>query len=599
VTSPTGKGLGALREVVQLVWSEASRFVRVRLIAVLSLVITASVLTALGPIALKLVIDAFTGQAHGSSASPVLLLGAFVLAQFLARTADEIRGLIHARVERRMFRALSERLFAHLMQLPLRLHLQRQTGAVGQTLEQGLQGYRMILYHLVFTLLPVTAQLGSVVLVLAGLARPVFLGIFCAAVACYGMVFAYGAARVSRAARAASAAHVAAHAAITDSVLNYETVKYFTAESVVQARVGEALSRTEAEWAGFYRRYTWSGLRAATVFSIFLAAAVLCAAREVEAGRMTVGDFVLINTYMLQIIGPVEMLGYAMQAFSQGVAMMERMMALLRETPEPKSRCDLALLGGPGTLEFQEVSLCYRPGHAVLTGVSFDVPGGRTLGVVGASGSGKSTLVRLLVRLLEPDSGRVLLDGVPISEMPLATLRQAIAVVPQDTVLFDDTIAYNIGFGRSGASRQEVERAAMLAHLHEFIMSLPDGYETRVGERGVRLSGGERQRISIARAALKRPRVFVFDEATSSLDTHTEREILANLREIARATTTLVIAHRLSTVADAHEIAVLDSGTVVERGTHEELLVLGGHYAALWAAQKQGASPQATQGLTA
>lgn len=590
MTYQTGRSLGALREVVQLVWSEASRFVRVRLLVVLLLVVTASVLAALGPIALKLVIDAFTGQARGKSASPVLLLGALVLAQFLARVADEIRGFIHARVERRMFRTLSARLFAHLMQLPLRFHLERQTGAVGQTLEQGLQGYRMILYHLVFTLLPVTAQLGTVALVLAGLGRPAFLGLFCAALACYATVFAYGAATVSRAARTASAAHVAAHAAMTDSILNYETVKYFAAEPVVQARVGEALSRTEAEWTAFYRRYMWSGLRAATVFSIFLAATVLCAAREVEAGRLTVGDFVLINTYMLQVIGPVEMLGYAMQAFSQGIAMLERMMAVLREAPEPKSRLESALLNGPGALEFQGVSLCYRPGHSVLTDVNLDVPAGRTLGVVGASGSGKSTLVRLLVRLLEPDSGRILLDGVPISELPLATLRQAVAVVPQDTVLFDDTIAYNIAFGRSGANRQEVERAAMLAHLHEFIMSLPEGYETRVGERGVRLSGGERQRVSIARAALKRPQVFVFDEATSSLDSHTEREILANLREIARASTTLVIAHRLSTVADAHEIAVLDGGAVVERGTHEELLVRGGHYAALWAAQKRGSA---------
>jgi ABC-type transport system involved in Fe-S cluster assembly fused permease/ATPase subunit len=588
-----------LREIVQLVWSEAGRFVRVRLLVVLLLVIAASVLTALGPIALKLVIDAFTGQARASLASPVLLLGAFVLAQFLARVADEVRGLIHARVERRMFRTLSERLFAHLMQLPLRFHLERQTGAVGQTLEQGLQGYRMILYHLVFTVLPVTIQLGSVAIVLAGLSRPALLGLFCAAVACYAMVFAYGAATVSRAARTASAANVAAHAAMTDSVLNYETVKYFTAESVVQARVGEALSRTEAEWTAFYRCYTWSGLRAAAVFSIFLAATVLYAAREVEMGRMTVGSFVLINTYMLQIVGPVEMLGYAMQAFSQGIAMLERMMAVLREKPEPQYWRDSARCSGPGALEFQGVSLCYRSGHSVLKEVSLDVPAGKMLGVVGASGSGKSTLVRLLVRLLEPDSGRVLLDGVPISELALATLRQAIAVVPQDTVLFDDTIAYNIAFGRNGASRQEVEHAAKLAHLHEFIMTLPEGYETRVGERGVRLSGGERQRVSIARAALKRPLVFVFDEATSSLDTQTEREILGNIREIARATTTLVIAHRLSTVADAHQIAVLDGGTVVERGTHEDLLVRGGHYAALWAAQKQGAAAHATQGVTA
>jgi ATP-binding cassette subfamily B protein len=570
----------------------------VRLIAVLLLVIAASLLTALGPIALKLVIDAFTGQARGAFVSPVLLLSAFVLAQFLARAADEIRGLIHARVERRMFRTLSGRLFAHLMQLPLRFHLERQTGAVSQALEQGLQGYRMILHHIVFTLLPVTMQLGIIVFVLAGLARPAFLGLFCGAIVCYAVIFAYAAATVSQAARSASAAHVAAHAAMTDSILNYETIKYFTAEPVVQARVDEALSRTEAEWTAFYRCYAWNGLRAATVFSIFLAATVLYAAREVEAGRMTVGDFVLVNTYMLQVIGPVEMLGYAMQAFSQGIAMLERMMALFRETPEPHYGGHSTPLTGPGALEFQAVSLCYRPGHSVLREVSLDLRAGKMLGVVGASGSGKSTLVRLLVRLLEPDSGRILLDGVPISELPLAALRQAIAVVPQDTVLFDDTIAYNIAFGRSGANRREVEHAARLAHLHEFITGLPDGYETRVGERGVRLSGGERQRVSIARAALKRPRVYVFDEATSSLDSHTEREILVNLREIARVSTTLVIAHRLSTVADAHAIAVLDHGKVIERGTHEELLLRGGYYAGLWTEQKKGATPSAIQGVT-
>lgn len=584
----TNSRLGALRDVVRLVWSQTSRFVRLRLVAVLLLVITASVLTALGPIALKLVVDAFAGQAHGTPVSLVLLLGAYVLAQFLARAAGEIRGLIHARAERRMFRTLSERLFAHLMQLPLRFHLERQTGAVGQTLEQGLQGYQMILHHLVFTFLPVTAELGTIVLVLAGLARPMFLGLFCGALVCYATVFAHAATTVSRAARTASAAHVAAHAAMTDSILNYETVKYFTAEPLVQAKVGEALSRTETEWVAFYRRFAWSGLRVAMVFGAFLTVTVFCAAREVEAGRMTVGDFVLVNTYMLQVSAPVEMLGYAMQAFSQGTAMLEKLMALFRETPEPQAARDGTPLSGSGTLEFQRVSLSYRSDLPVLRDVSFKMPAGKTLGVVGASGSGKSTLVRLLVRLLEPDSGRILLDGLPISELSLATLRQAIAVVPQDTVLFNESIAYNIAFGRNGANRREVEHAAMLARLHDFITSLPEGYETRVGERGVKLSGGERQRVSIARAVLKRPRIYVFDEATSSLDSRTEREILANLREIARASTTLVIAHRLSSVVHADEIVVLDNGTVVERGTHEELVLRGGYYAALWKAQQKG-----------
>ena len=590
VETPGSRKQDALLEVVRLLWSQASRFVRVRLAAVLFLVVTASVLTALGPIALKLVVDALAGQSRGGApASLVLLLGAYVLAQFLARAAGEVRGLIHARAERRMFRTLSERLFAHLMQLPLRFHLERQTGAVGQTLEQGLQGYQMILHHFVFTFLPVIAELGAIVFVLAGLSRPVFLCLFCGALICYAVVFAHAAATVSQSARAASAEQVAAHAAITDSILNYETVKYFTAEPLVQAKVGDALSRTETEWVWFYRCYAWNGLRVAAIFAIFLAATVLYAAHEVEVRRMTVGDFVLVNTYMLQIIQPVEMLGYAMQAFSQGIAMLEKMMALLREMPEPQHARNPAQLCGAGALEFQSVSLSYRAGRSVLRDVSFQAPAGKTLGIVGASGSGKSTLVRLLVRLLEPDGGRILLDEVPIAELPLAILRQAIAVVPQDTVLFNDSIAFNIGLGRAGASRKEIHQAAQLAHLHDFIASLPEGYETRIGERGVKISGGERQRISIARAVLKRPRIYVFDEATSSLDSHTEHEILVNLREISRASTTLVIAHRLSTVVHADQIVVLDNGTVVERGTHRELL-RGGRYAELWAAQQTGSA---------
>lgn len=485
-----------------------------------------------------------------------------------------------------MFRTMSERLFAHLMQLPLRFHLERQTGAVGQTLENGLQGYQMIWHHLVFTFLPVTAELGTIVLVLIRLAPPLFLLLFCGALVCYAAAFAYAAKTVSRAAKTASAAHVAANAAMTDSILNYETVKYFTAESIVQEKVSQALSRTEVEWVGFYRRYAVNGLGVATIFAVFLALSVLYAAHGVLAGRMTVGDFVLVNTYMLQVVRPVEMLGYAMQGLSQGVAMLDKMLALFRETPESQHADDRVPLGGAGKLEFDTVSLSYRSDRSVLKGVSFRVPAGKTLGIVGASGSGKSTLVRLLVRLFEPDAGRILLDGVAISDLSLPKLRQSIAVVPQDTVLFNDTIAYNIAFGRAGSTQEEIVEAAKLAHLHDFIMSMPEQYDTKVGERGVKLSGGERQRLSIARATIKRPRIYVFDEATSSLDTHTEREILHNLQEVARNSTTLVIAHRLSTVVHADEIVVVDGGAVVEQGTHAALLRQRGRYAALWAAQQ-------------
>jgi ABC-type transport system involved in Fe-S cluster assembly fused permease/ATPase subunit len=571
-----------------LIWTDATTFVRARLIIALVLIMAASAMTALGPVALKLVVDGFTGQQKGPATSAVTLIALYVLSQWLARTVGEIRGLIYARAERRMSRTLSERLFEHVMRLPLRFHLERQTGAISQTLDNGLNGYQMVLHTLVFTILPVATELGTIVLVLARLHQPVFLGLFSGAIVAYALAFSYAAKTIVTAARSASASQVNATAVMTDSLLNYETVKYFTAEKVVQARVGRALVETEEGWVGFYRRYAYNGLGVATIFAGFLAVTVLYAAREVQAGRMTVGSFVLINTYMLQVVRPVEMLGYAIQSLSQGLAFLEKMIELFREKPEAQLAEDASVVSGPGRLDFEGVSLSYRADRVILSDVSFSLPAGKTLGIVGGSGAGKSTLVRLLVRLVEPGAGRILLDGAPISELSLSKLRQAVAVVPQDTVLFNDTIGYNIAFGKAGSTQAEVEHAARLAHLHDFIGSLPEGYETRVGERGLKLSGGEKQRVSIARAAIKRPRIYVFDEATSSLDSKTEREILRNLREISRFSTTLVIAHRLSTVVHADEIVVLDGGTIVERGTHAALIRQNGRYATLWEAQQQG-----------
>lgn len=577
---------GSVREIAGILWTDADRFVKRRLSAVLLLVITASVLTALGPLALKWLVDGFTGQAR-NPVSPFILIGAYVLSQFLARTVGEVRGLVYARAERRMFRVLSGRFFAHLLRLPLRFHLDRKTGGVSQILDNGLTGYQMILHHLVFTFLPVTAELATIIVVLTRLAHSVLLALFCGALACYAAVFAYAAGSIARAAKSASAAHVDAAAEMTDAILNVELVKYFTAEAVLQERVGRALSHTEAEWVSFYRRYAVNGVAVSTIFATFLAATTLYAVHEVEGARLTVGDFVLITTYMLQVIRPVEALGYAMQGFSQGAAMLEKLLALFHENSEPLQRGNAVRLEGPGQLEFENVTLSYGPRRAALLGVSFKVPAGKTVGVVGASGSGKSTLVRLLVRLLEPDAGRILLDGVPISRLSLTSLRQSIAVVPQDAVLFNDSVGENIAIGRTDCTRGEIEQAARQARLHDFIASLPDAYDTNVGERGLKFSGGERQRLSIARAAIKRPRIFIFDEATSSLDSTTELEIVRNLREISQSITTLVISHRLSTVVHADEIIVLEAGAVVERGTHASLLRQHGRYAAFWAQQTE------------
>jgi ATP-binding cassette subfamily B protein len=471
------------------------------------------------------------------------------------------------------------------MRLPLRYHLERQTGAVSQVLTNGLQGYQLVLRPLVYNILPIAAELGTIVLILIRFHHGVFLALFCAAIVCYTVAFAYAAMGRRAAARRASASQVEANAVMTDCVLNYETVKYFTAESAVEERVAQALMRTEDEWARFYRRFALNGVVIATIFGSFLAFTIVYAASEVHDGVMTVGEFVLVNTYMLQVVRPVETLGNAVQSLAQGLALLENMLELFHERTEPSSACSGNALEGPGRLDFEDVRLSYRSGQLTLRGVSFRLLPGKTLGIVGASGAGKSSLVRLLVRLIEPDSGCIRLDGVPISDLPLARLREAVAVVPQDTILFNDTIAYNISFGRRGCTIEDVERAAQLSHLHEFIGSLPEGYKTRVGERGVKLSGGEKQRVAIARAAIKKPQIYVFDEATSSLDSATERAILRNFREISRSSTTLVIAHRLSTVVHADEIVVLEDGRIVERGTHASLLHAHGRYTELWRAQ--------------
>lgn len=577
--------LSRLRETLVFLNREATPFVRWRLAWILLLVAVSATLTALGPVALKLLVDAFAGHGRGKIISPLMLVALYGLSQWLARVAGEVRAFLYRRIQWRMFRTLSERLFAHLMHLPLRFHLDRHTGAVSETLTSGLEGVQLVLNQLVVTVLPLTAELATVLVVLARMAPPPFLALFCGALILYTSVFRRSAGAVMQSARTASAARVEAGAAITDGLLNYETVKYFTAEPMVQERVGKALARSETEWLTFSRLFARTGALAASIYAGFLAATIGYATFEVLHRHMTVGDFVLVNTYMLQLVRPVELLGYATQSYSQGVAMLEKLTDLLSESPEPQPSVRARRVTGNGTLEFDRVSLSYHKDRAILRDVNFRIAPKRTLGIVGSSGSGKSSIVRLLMRLLEPDRGQILLDDIPIHDLDLPHLRGAIAVVPQDAILFNDTLAYNIAFGRSHATFDDVQQAARVAHVHEFAISLPDGYDTRVGERGVKLSGGERQRVSIARAILKSPRIYVFDEATSSLDSQTEQDILASLREIARHSSTLVIAHRLSAVLHADEIVVLEQGRVVEQDAHTSLIRLNGRYAALWRAQ--------------
>jgi ABC-type transport system involved in Fe-S cluster assembly fused permease/ATPase subunit len=578
-----------LYEAAHILWSAADDYARRQLLCALALVSAGALITALTPVALKYVVDTISVPGDATTFASLAILLLYVLGQYLSRCTTELRLLAHGYAEQRLRCRISARLFAHLVRLPMKFHLDRKAGALAETAEQGMRGFQLLLQHLVSNFVPVVIELGVVAAVLLGNDRAKYLVIVGAAAIAYVIAFHRGAIVIRDSAEVVATSHISAHGLMTDALVNQETIKYFDAEGIVSSRYEAALSQTESAWRRFLRKRTGNGLLVAGIFGISLGASLVCAARDISHGQMTLGDFVLVHAYILRLVQPLEMVGYAIRDIAQGVAFLGSMIAVFREKSELDSLQNTNnVQSAAGELALRTVSFRYRNERPVLKDVTFTVPAGKTFAVVGVSGSGKSSLIRLLFRLYEPDGGEILLDGVPIRQMPLSAVRREIAIVPQDTVLLHDTIARNIGFGRFGASQYEIEQAARIANLHEFIIGLPEGYETVVGERGLKLSGGERQRVAIARAALKRPRIFVFDEATSSLDSKTEREILRNLIDLSTHSTTLVIAHRLSTVVYADEIVVLSEGTVVERGSHSQLLAMNGHYAALWHAQQSG-----------
>jgi ATP-binding cassette subfamily B protein len=470
----------------------------------------------------------------------------------------------------------------------MRFHLERKTGAIAQTAEQGLRGYDLFVTHLVYTVIPVIVEFVAVTLVMLHFNHASYLLIFGVAALAYVIAFYRWARAIQEPSESITSALIESGAVLNDSLLNAETVKYFDAEKVVARNFDKALAKTESAGLRFFNRYAAHGILVALIFASSLGVSLLCATRDVLQGAMTAGDFVLINMYVMRLVQPLELLGFAVRDIAQGLAYLGAMLRLFKERAEESGGRPAASIESKGELRFENVTFSYRPSKLVLRDVSFCVPAGKTTAIVGMSGSGKSSLIRLMFRLYEPNSGRILLDGMPISQMSLAFVRRAIAIVPQDTVLLNASINANLSLARVGCTRFEVEDAARVANLHDFIMGLPEEYETEVGERGLKLSGGERQRVAIARAVLKQPRIAVFDEATSSLDSRTEREILRNLGALSKRCTTLVIAHRLSTVTHADEILVLSHGVVVERGTHDALRASGGHYARLWDAQHDG-----------
>jgi ATP-binding cassette subfamily B protein len=558
-------------------------------IALVSLVL-AKVATVYVPVVLAQAVDALTptdGRA-ALAAVPLALVIGYGALRLAASLFQELRDAVFAAVAQHTVRRVGHATFQHLHALSLRFHLDRQTGGLSRAIERGTKGIDTVLRFALFSTLPTLLEIGLATVVLWAALGAEFAAIVFVTLTLY-VAFTLGFTewRV-RFRRQMNETDQEATTKAIDSLLNFETVKYFGNEAHEARRFDTALAAYERAAVKNQVSLNALNLGQAAIIAVGLTAVMLMAARGVVGGGLTVGQFVMANVFLIQLYAPLNFLGFAYREIKQGLVDMEAMFSLLGVAREVADRPGAPPLAVPaGEVRFENVRFAYRPDRGILDGVSFTVPAGHTVAIVGPSGAGKSTISRLLFRFYDPQEGRILIDGQDIAATTQASLRAAIGIVPQDTVLFNDTIAYNIRYGRIDATEAEIENAAKLARIHDFVVSTPDGYATRVGERGLKLSGGEKQRVAIARTILKNPPILLFDEATSALDTQTEQAIQANLREISRDRTTLVIAHRLSTVVDADEILVLEAGRIAERGTHAALLAEDGLYAAMWRRQAE------------
>ncbi len=574
----------AVRRLLTIAWPGDDPAFRLRLASTVLLLAGAALLNALIPILFARAVDVLAVPVV--TALPLGLLVAYVALGWIGKVMNEARWALYGPIEQRARRRLALRALEHLHALSLGFHLARRTGQVGRVLDNGLSGLRELLFDTIFLILPLTAEIVFVTAILLFRLDAGFALILLTTLVVYAVVLVVGSEWLRAHQRKAVVEGALAQGRAVDSLLNYETVKYFTNERHVALRYDESLAEVERLTIRVLGLRTLTGVVLVTVLAAGTAAVLLLAAGRVAGGAMTVGELVLVNAYLLQLTRPMDRLGQLYRSIKQAFIDLEQLLDLLDEQPEVADRPGARpLRPGPGEVRFEQVGFAYTAERPILHGIDLTIAPGRTLAVVGPTGAGKSTIARLLFRFWDPTAGRVLIDGQDLREVTQASLRAAIAVVPQDSVLFNETIGYNIAFGRPDATREEIEAAARAADLHDFVASLPDGYGTLVGERGLKLSGGEKQRVAIARAILKRPRIFILDEATSSLDSATERRVQAQLRALSAGATTLVIAHRLSTVVDADEIVVLDGGRIVARGRHAELLARDGLYALLWRKQ--------------
>ena len=576
-------------KIISGLWPYLAEF-RGRVVLSLILLVLAKLATVATPIALKYIVD-YLDQNRGADMLlwiPVILVVAYGALRFGATLFNELRDAVFARVAERAMRRVSLRVFEHLHQRELAFHLDRKTGGLARDIERGTNGISFLLRFTLFNIVPTLLE----ILMVAGILFVVFNVGYVLAILVAVVVYVVFSIKITewrtKFVREANARDNQSNSRAIDSLLNYETVKYFNNERYE----AEVYDRDLDDWeqARLKNRLSLAALNSGQALIIGLAMIVIMAmaVREVASGEITLGDFTMINAYLLQLFIPLNALGFVYREIRQALVNVERLFKLLADKPAIEDAPDATELAvNRGEVQFDHIHFAYRPDRPILKDVNFSIPSGHKIAVVGASGAGKSTLARLLFRFYDVDQGAIRIDGQDIRQVTQDSLRSAIGVVPQDTVLFNDTLYQNLAYGRPEATEEEVYRAARMAHLEDFIHSLPEGYETKVGERGLKLSGGEKQRVAIARVILKNPPLLILDEATSSLDSLSEQAILTALKEVSQRRTTLVIAHRLSTVMDADSILVMEGGKIVESGHHQDLLARNGHYARLWFQQHQ------------